>query len=453
VLLEDPSASVSVIARAAGVSRGTAYRHFATRQHLIDEVRRQSRRDAAADDEDYLRPPGEVSGHDPTPLSVTDVLNKVAPFQLGDQIVAEALRLPSCSAAAVYLAELDGRQLKRLAGSGSFPATLPLASAIGPEIPREGLAAVRATIHEALPGVTVAPMTLRSRAIGVVLAVGADGDTLRELAREAAVALAMSDAYTDTGSITRRSKETTPAAEMQQMLLPPRIMRIAGATLAGNVQPAYEVGGDLFDYTENDGRTWIAVIDVQGGGARASAVAAMVLAAFRSARRRPGAQPEAVALAMHETLAELVRGRPPAERVTANITAASWNAPSSTLHWVACGEIAPLLVDEQGHLRQLGDFNPALGSTRFPRTLQGSRRQLLPGERVILASDGVLDQPSTAGGTFGLEGLQRAVAALPGASAGATLRAIEDAATGATSEPLHGDATLVVLAIGSSPAT
>ena len=327
LLRENPAVSMDALASAAGVSRGTAYRHFPTRQHLIDEVRRQARRAAAADEEDALRPPGEVGNHHPSPLSVTDVLNKVAPFQLGDQIVAEALRLPGASAAAVYLAELEGRQLRRLASSGGFPASIPLASAIGPEIPREGLPAISVTIQEILPGVTMAPMTLRSRAIGVVLAVGAGRDSLRELAREAAVALAMADRYTDTGSIARRSSETTASAEMQQMLLPPRVMRITGATLAGNVQPAYDVSGDVFDYTENEGQTWIGIVDVNRSGPRSSGIAAMMLAAFRAARRRPGAAPEQIALAMHETLVDIVDGRPPADRITANVATATGTRP------------------------------------------------------------------------------------------------------------------------------
>lgn len=451
LLVENPAASMSTIAAAAGVARGTAYRHFSTRQDLIEEVRREVRRAAAADEEDHLRPAGEVANQHPSPLSVTDVLNKVAPFQLGDQIVAEALRLPGASAAAVYLADLEGRQLRRLAGAGSFPATIPVASAIGPEIPREGLEAIAMTVEAMLPGVTFAPMTLRSRAIGIVLAVGAERDGLRELAREAAVALALADAYTDTGNIVRRARDTSPGAEMQQMLLPPRVMRIAGATLAGNVQPAYDVSGDVFDYIENDGRTWICMIDVNRSGTRSSAVSAMVLAAFRSARRRAGAHPESLALAMHATLSEIVAGRPPADRITANVAAASWNAPSSTFDWVACGEIAPILIDTDQRMHQLGGFNPALGSPRFPSTLQGHRRTLHPGERIVLASNGLIDQPASSGGTFGLVGLHRAVADLPGASAAATLRAIEDAAKGATLEPMHDDATLVVLSVGPSP--
>lgn len=58
------------IAEKAGVTRGTVHRHFPTREALMDAVRRQARDDADSDEEDYLRPPGELAYVSSTPLSV-----------------------------------------------------------------------------------------------------------------------------------------------------------------------------------------------------------------------------------------------------------------------------------------------------------------------------------------------------------------------------------------------
>src|SRR5205085_6815148 len=115
MLAEDPETSLVAIAAAAGVGRGTAYRHFGTREELVDAVRRQARDDAEVNQADYLRPPGELAHRAPTPLSVTDVLNKVPPFQVGEQVVAEAQRLNGVTAAAVYLVDLDGASMQRMA--------------------------------------------------------------------------------------------------------------------------------------------------------------------------------------------------------------------------------------------------------------------------------------------------------------------------------------------------
>ena len=55
----------------------------------------------------------------------------------------------------------------------------------------------------------------------------------------------------------QRRKQPTAAAEIQQSLLPPRIVRITGGEVAGNVLPSYEVAGDWFDVIENADGVWI----------------------------------------------------------------------------------------------------------------------------------------------------------------------------------------------------
>ena len=212
LLANNDDASMRSIATAAGLGRGTVHRHFPTREQLMDAVRRQARDDAESDEEDYLRPPGELANVSSTPLSVADVLNKVPPFQLGEQIIAEAQRLSGVSSAALYVVDLDGASMQRLAGAATFPAQIAVPLAVGPEIPREGVAAIRAVFEELLPGATVAPLQLRSRAIGVLLTVGTSSDQLRDLASEAAVALAIAPAYTDHIDTVRRTRATSPAA-------------------------------------------------------------------------------------------------------------------------------------------------------------------------------------------------------------------------------------------------
>ncbi len=151
LLRSEPDASVEDIADAAGVSRATVYRHFRSRVELVAAAQERAQQSADANERDALRPPGELAGG-PTPLDIADVLNKVPPHLLGEQIVAEAQRLTGVSSVAIYLVDIDGTRLWRLAGSQEFPESLEAPLAVGPEISRESVELLRRVIAEELPG-------------------------------------------------------------------------------------------------------------------------------------------------------------------------------------------------------------------------------------------------------------------------------------------------------------
>jgi serine phosphatase RsbU (regulator of sigma subunit) len=444
MLQADPDTSVDEIATAAEVSRATVYRHFRTRMALVDAVRQNAREVSDANETDALRPPGELASTGPVPFDVADVLNKVPPHLLGDQIVSEAQRLAGVTSVAAYLVDIDGTWLRRLAGSEEFPERIDLALGVGPEIPREGLPALRARLAEELPGSVLAPMMLRGRAVGALLAVDAPEEPLLELARQAGAALALANSYTDVFDATRRRKETSPAAEIQQTLLPPRIARISGGVLAGNVLPGYEIGGDWFDYIENRDGAWLATADSKGHGTTAAAIGAVALGAFR-AKRRMSAGLEETAAAIDETMRALdVTG------AFVNIVIARWHGPSSTFRWITAGHQPPLLMSE-GEVVELGGNREyaALGTGDAEREFTASARRLAPGERLLLLSDGVLQRRTTDGAPFGLDGLRSVLQGVEMTSAPALVRQLSDAITGASTEPLEDDATIVVFSLSS----
>jgi AcrR family transcriptional regulator len=448
-LAGDRRLSMVEIAAAAGVGRSTLYRHFPTRSALQRAVAERAT-EVPRDDDAVpsgrvatmpFRAPGALGSERPLALEVTRVLDEVPPHLVADQLVAEARRTAG-SAVALYVVDIDGSNLLRLAGSEEFPDRLEAPPALGPEIVPEGLPDFYARLEQRLPGCVAEPLWLRGRVTGLLLCLGAPVGSLQDIATQGAAALELANGYTDFIEAARRRKPTTPAAEIQQNLFPPRIARIAGAQIAGALLPAYEVGGDWFDFVENRDGTWLAIADTAGTGPTAAGLGAAALGALRAARRS-GDELESALSAMDDTVRSLGN---PDFHVTALV--ARWRAPLATLTWVNCGHPPAYLVDAEGNLAELdGPVQPALGTGPPDREFESTQRRLHPGERLILVTVGITERRIEGGGIFGVDGLRRAVASAENPTAAATALAIQDAVTNCWREPLEDDAAVVVMAL------
>jgi serine phosphatase RsbU (regulator of sigma subunit) len=467
VLLGDRRTTMSEVAAAADVGRSTLYRHFPTRQALaaalaeqVDDQPREAARDEpsgrmaplpykpAAPDEPSGRlaplpyqPPGALGRDRPLALEVTQVLDEVPPHLIADQLVAEARRAAGV-AVALYIVDIDGSQLVRLAGSEDFPERLEAPPALGPEIVPEGLPTFYEQLRRRLPRCTAWPLWLRGRVIGLLLSVGQPIAPLEDIARQGAAALELANDYTDLIESVRRHKPTTAAAEVQYHLLPPRVARITGAHIAGGLLPAYQVGGDWFDFVENRDGAWLAIADAAGTGPTAAGLSASALGALRAARRS-GQDLVQAALTMDEVIRALAN-----ENFAVTAILARWHAPTATLAWINCGHPPPHIADAEGAFTVLdGPLHPALGSGDAAPTIEVSAATLQSGDRVVLVTDGITQRRVEGGGHFGVEGLRRAVQGAQAATAAATAMAVQQAVSNCWSEPLEDDATLVVLAV------
>ena len=126
---------------------------------------------------------------------------------------------------------------------------------------------------------------------------------------------------------------------------------------------------------------------------------------------------------------------------------ARWRAPTATLTWINCGHPPAYLVDTDGNLA-----SSKAPSTRrsAPRTQSRASRppaRLRSGERLILVTNGIVKRRIEGGGTFGVDGLERALERAESPTAAATAMAIQQAVTDCWREPLEDDATVVVMAV------
>lgn len=451
-LAGDRRISMAEIAAAASVGRSTLYRHFPTRQALNGAL------EEAQDDEDQssdaasrrpawqvatlpFQSPGQLGRERPLALEVTRILDEVPPHLVPDQLVAEARRAAG-AAVALYVVDIDGSHLLRLAGSPEFPERIDNPPALGPEIVPEGLPEFYERLQRHLPGCFTEPLWLRGRVTGLLLCLGQPVGSLSDIAKQGAAALELADDYTDFIEEARRHKPTSPAAEIQQNLFPPRIARIAGAQLAGTLLPSYDVGGDWFDFVENRDGAWLAIADAAGNGPTAAGLGAAALGALRAARRS-GADLEQALAVMHETVRKLDN-----ESFYVTALIARWHAATARLTWVNCGHPSAYLVDTEGNLSELeSPHHSALGTGEKDPTFRSTQRQLHPGERLILLTDGITGRHMQDGATFGVDGVRSAIDEAAYPTAGCTAMAIQRAVTDCWQEPLEDDATVVVMAV------
>ena len=203
------------------------------------------------------------------------------------------------------------------------------------------------------------------------------------------------DAYTSL----RRSEKFSLAAEMQWDLLPPLSLDSGRVSVAGLIQPAYDVGGDSFDYAVNGDTLEFGVFDAMGHGLASSQLAHLAVSSYRHSRRS-GLDLEATYEAMDAAVAARTGDD---EFVTCIL--GQLDLVDGNLVWLNVGHPRPLLVRGGEVLGALACEPTLPAGLGLSGVNEVAHAVLQPGDRLFCVTDGVVDSHRSGGEDFGEERL------------------------------------------------
>ncbi len=241
----------------------------------------------------------------------------------------------------------------------------------------------------------------------------------------------------------RLNRELEIAREVQQRLFPQVLPPIPGLVYDGRCRPALGVGGDYYDFLAlPNGALGLAIGDVSGKGVPA----ALLMASLQASLRSQAIDGRADLARLMQNLNTLIYNATPANRY-ATFFYAQFDPYSRLLSYVNGGHNPPLLFRGADVIR-LEEGGPVVGLFP-PASYTQASIGLLPGDTLVMFTDGVSEAMNSAGDEWGEESLIAAVFDCRSLGPSDIItRLIEGADRFAAGTPQHDDMTLVVVKVG-----
>jgi PAS domain S-box-containing protein len=395
---------------------------------------------------------------------------------------------------AVDIVEEDG-SLERLAVEHEDPQKVQLAHELNeryppdPEAPQGVLRVVRSGQSEFYPDITdemlvdaardaehlrlmreigfvsviIVPLVARGRTLGVITLVSAESgrryreddlELVEELARHAALAV-------DNARLYRGRSEV--ARTLQEGLLPSRLPEVPGVEVGLRYLSVGEgnVGGDFYDLfgtgvaaqngsSELPSSSWGAVIgDVSGKGAEAAALLALARYTIRALATHES-DPSAVLIGLNEAMLRQRREHEDYKFCTVTYARLETNEGNTKrgAKVTVCrgGHPAPVLLKADGSISNIGQPGRAIGVFDYVN-LTEQETHLMPGDALVLYTDGVVEARSPDGLFFGEERLKALLRSSIALDASSIASRIENAVLNFQEQAPRDDIAVLVLRV------
>ncbi|HET9621641.1 MAG TPA: SpoIIE family protein phosphatase [Kofleriaceae bacterium] len=232
-----------------------------------------------------------------------------------------------------------------------------------------------------------------------------DVDLLQTVATQAGLAMHATRVQAQLVNREKLERDLRVARQIQRSLLPANVPQVVGLDFAVHYEPAYQIGGDFYDFIWHDpSHLGLAVGDVAGKAISAALYMARLTSELRS-RAAIARTPARLLRRVNQEISQLGD-----DGMFATLVYCIYDLENRSLVFTNAGHCVPLLRrgDRVFPLQAERAHTPPLGVT--PELEAGEARvQLHSGDMLIMVSDGILEARDARGNDYGLSRLSRRI--------------------------------------------
>ncbi|MGL6066305.1 MAG: SpoIIE family protein phosphatase [Cetobacterium sp.] len=195
----------------------------------------------------------------------------------------------------LYLWEDGKLQNKRIKGDIYFKGELSYPEEVLSQFTRKDFKKVYSELLKGFPltsdeKIIASPLTVKGKELGVIFIIEdksklikSDEETISALTIQVAIAINNAQIYSDLVIKERMSQELEVASRIQKRIIPKKIKKVLGLDVDTFFEPAKEIGGDYYDYSLLNEKTFsITIADVSGKGVPAAFLMALVRSVLKT---------------------------------------------------------------------------------------------------------------------------------------------------------------------------